>query len=164
MSDASRLVPEPGQVVTVFRNRLRPDAHAYPDHVARISALARTMPGYVEHKTFTAEDGERVTVVTFADRPSHEAWARHPEHREAQRAGVRDYYEEYSISVGVVDRASHWSRTAGRRALPDGPGRDEWERGHRGVKRASPLPCRQVCWVLGDFYRPSGLDDCQAFA
>ena len=71
------------------------------------------MPGYVEHKTFTAEDGERVTVVTFADRPSHEAWARNPEHREAQRAGVRDYYEEYSISVGVVDRASHWSRTAG---------------------------------------------------
>ena len=104
------VAPEPGQVVTVFRNRLRPDAHAYPDHVARISALARSMPGYVEHKTFTAEDGERVTVVTFADGPSHEAWARHPEHREAQRAGVRDYYEEYSISVGVVDRASHWTR------------------------------------------------------
>jgi heme-degrading monooxygenase HmoA len=103
--------PEAGQVVTVFRNRLRSDADAYPDHVARISALARTMPGYVEHKTFTAEDGERVTVVTFADRPSHEEWGRHPEHREAQRAGVRDYYEEYSISVGTVERASHWSRS-----------------------------------------------------
>ena len=113
MSDASRLVPEPGQVVTVFRNRLRTDAHAYPDHVARISALARGMPGYVEHKTFTADDGERVTVVTFADGPSHKAWAQHPEHREAQRAGVRDYYEEYSISVGEVDRASSWARDRG---------------------------------------------------
>jgi heme-degrading monooxygenase HmoA len=102
--------PEPGQVVTVFRNRLRPDADAYPDHVARISALARAMPGYVEHKTFTADDGERVTVVTFADRQSHDAWARDPEHREAQRAGVRDYYEDYSISVAVVDRASTWHR------------------------------------------------------
>ena len=107
------VVPEPGQVVTVFRNRLRADADAYPDHVARIGALARTMPGYVEHKTFTAEDGERVTVVTFADRASHEAWARHPEHREAQRAGVRDYYEDYSISVGAVDRASRWTRPPG---------------------------------------------------
>ena len=38
--------------------------------------------------------------MTFADRPSHDAWGRHPEHREAQRAGVSDYYEEYSISVG----------------------------------------------------------------
>ena len=26
------------------------------------------MPGYVEHKVFVAEDGERVTLVTFADR------------------------------------------------------------------------------------------------
>jgi heme-degrading monooxygenase HmoA len=102
--------PEPGQVVTVFRNRLRADAHAYADHAVRMGALARTMPGYVEHKTFTADDGERVTVVTFADRASHDAWGRHPEHREAQRAGVRDYYEEYSISVGAVDRASAWVR------------------------------------------------------
>jgi heme-degrading monooxygenase HmoA len=104
--------PRPGQVITVFRSRLRADADAYADHAARISALARTMPGYVEHKVFTAEDGERVTVVTFADRASHEAWARHPEHREAQRAGLRDYYEEYSIAVGEVDRASAWTRSA----------------------------------------------------
>jgi len=102
--------PEPGQVVTVFRSRLRADAAAYPEHAARMSALARTMPGYVEHKAFTAEDGERVTLVTFDDWASHDAWRRHPDHREAQRAGVRDYYEEYSISVGEVDRAHAWVR------------------------------------------------------
>src|SRR3954453_7653955 len=95
--------PEPGQVVTVFRSRLRSDADAYPEQAARMSALAREMRGYVEHKSFTAEDGERVTLVTFADRAAHDAWGRHPEHREVQRAGVRDYYEEYSISVGVVE-------------------------------------------------------------
>ena len=106
--------PEVGQVVTVFRSRLRPDAHAYPEHAVRMSELARTRPGYVEHKVFTADDGERVTLVTFADRASHEEWARHPQHREAQRAGVRDYYEEYSISVGEVDRASAWRRQAVR--------------------------------------------------
>jgi heme-degrading monooxygenase HmoA len=103
--------PEAGQVVTVFRSRLRPDAHAYPEHAARMSELARTMPGYVEHKVFTAEDGERVTLVTFADRASHDGWGRHPVHREAQQAGVRDYYDEYSISVGEVDRATAWRRT-----------------------------------------------------
>lgn len=104
------MTPEVGQVVTVFRSRLRADADAYADHAARISELARSMPGYLEHKVFTAEDGERVTLVTFADRDSHDAWGRHPEHREAQRAGVREYYEQYSISVGEVDRASAWSR------------------------------------------------------
>lgn len=108
----SRMSPEVGQVVTVFRSRLRPDAHAYSEHAVRMSELAQTMPGYVEHKVFTAEDGERVTLVTFADRASHDAWGRHPQHREAQQAGVRDYYDEYSISVGQVDRASDWHRRA----------------------------------------------------
>lgn len=102
--------PETGQVVTVFRSRLRPDADAYAEHAARISELAQTMPGYVEHKVFTAADGERVTLVTFSDRASHEAWGAHPEHRAAQREGLRSYYEEYSISVGEVHRASAWSR------------------------------------------------------
>ncbi len=102
--------PEVGQVVTVFRSRLRPDAHAYAEHAARMSELARTMPGYVEHKVFTAEDGERVTLVTFADRASHDAWGRHPQHRDAQQAGIRDYYDEYSISVAEVDRARAWRR------------------------------------------------------
>jgi heme-degrading monooxygenase HmoA len=95
MSSVERLVPHPGQVVTAFRSRLRPDADAYPEHAARMSKLARTMPGYVEHKVFTAEDGERVTLVTFADRPSHDAWGRHPEHREAQRAeGLRGVLDQ----------------------------------------------------------------------
>ena len=83
-------------------------------------------------------------VVTFADRPSHEAWARHPEHREAQRAGVRDYYEEYSISVGVVDRASHWSGRLGRRAATDGPGR-RWREDTGGERVPTPIVSLR-CW------------------
>lgn len=103
--------PEPGQVITVFRSRLRPEgAVAYAEHAGRMSALARTMPGYVEHKVFTAEDGERVTLVTFAHAEGHRTWASDPEHRAAQRAGVEDYYEQYSIAVGTVERAHAWER------------------------------------------------------
>lgn len=102
--------PQVGQVVTVFRSRLRPDASAYADDAVAIAALARTMPGYVEHKGFTAGDGERVTLVTFADRASHDAWRDHPEHRAAMRRGVESYYEEYSIQVGATDYASAFPR------------------------------------------------------
>ena len=104
------MTPEVGQVVTVFRSRLRRDAAGYTDDAAAIASLARTMPGYVEHKAFTAEDGERVTIVTFADRASHDAWRDHPEHRAAQRRGVEQYYSEYSISVGVTHSASAFPR------------------------------------------------------
>lgn len=96
--------------MTVFRSRLREDAHAYHDHAERMAALADTMPGLVERKGFTADDGERLTLVTFADRTSHDAWRDHPEHREAQRAGVRDYYECYSIAVGTTQHATSFER------------------------------------------------------
>lgn len=92
------------QVITVFRNRL--SAVAADEYAAlspHILALARDMPGFVDAKTFTAADGERVTIVTFADRPSHEAWRDHPEHRAAQRRGIEEFYDEYSIQVGTVD-------------------------------------------------------------
>ena len=103
--------PRVGQVMTVFRSRLADAAaEAYGEHLVRMSELARTMPGYVEHKSFLAADGERVTLVTFADRASHNAWRDHPDHRAAQRAGVSAYYDEYSVSVGTVDRASHFTR------------------------------------------------------
>jgi heme-degrading monooxygenase HmoA len=104
------MAAQPGQVVTLFRSRLREDgAAAYADHAVRMSELARSMPGYIEHKVFVAEDGERVTLVTFADQASHDAWRTHPEHREAQQAGRAGYYAEYSVTVATVDRARSWT-------------------------------------------------------
>ncbi len=107
------IAPEIGQVVTVFRSRLRPDARGYDEHAERMSALAGTMPGHLDHKTFTADDGERVTVVTFADQASHDAWRTHPEHRAAQRAGVERYYATYTIQVATVVRANAFTAAEG---------------------------------------------------
>lgn len=91
------------RVITVFRNRLRPDnADMYAVEAARMTELASAMPGFVDSKTFSSPDGERVTIVTFADRESHDAWRDHPEHRQAQRNGIDRYYAEYSIHVGDV--------------------------------------------------------------
>ncbi|MDO9456244.1 antibiotic biosynthesis monooxygenase [Nocardioides sp.] len=108
-----RIPPSIGQVVTVFRNRLRDDPAArtaYADELAVVAALAREMPGFVETKTFVADDGERATIVTFVDEASHRRWRDHPRHREAQRRGVTDYYETYSIAVGTTSYASHFAR------------------------------------------------------
>ena len=73
-------------------------------------ASTRSMPGFVETKTFTAEDGERATIVTFADPDSHRAWREHPRHREAKRHGAESYYSEYSIAVGETTYASSFER------------------------------------------------------
>ena len=99
------------QIMTVFRNRLVPDAALeYAEYASFVAEMARTMPGFVDAKTFTAADGERVTIVTFADRASHDAWRDHPDHREAQRRGVDHFYSEYTIQVGEVSYSRSFLR------------------------------------------------------
>ena len=94
-------------IVTVFRSRLKPEAPAkYNPLAAHMSELARAMPGYVSHKVFTADDGERVTIVEFADMDSHRAWAEHAEHRAAQRQGRAEFYSEYKLQICEVKRES----------------------------------------------------------
>ena len=94
-------------IVTVFRSRLRPGVHDdYLALVDRMAALAATMPGYISHKGFFAEDGERVTVVEFASEEGMRAWRMHPEHREAQRKARELYYAEYRLQVCELVRQS----------------------------------------------------------
>jgi heme-degrading monooxygenase HmoA len=97
-------------VLTVFRSRLRSEAlQAYQPAATRMSELARTMPGYLSHKTFTADDGERVTLVEFESEAAQRVWAMHPEHLEAQKRGRTEFYSEFRIQVCSVVRESRYA-------------------------------------------------------
>ena len=64
------------------------------EYVAWSIACSRsqpTIPGYISHKGFWAEDGERVTIVEFEHEEGQRAWRTHPEHIEAQRQGRLKY-------------------------------------------------------------------------
>ena len=101
--------PAGPRIVTVFRNRLRPGVTAeYAPMAAEMSSLAAAMPGFVDSRHFTSADGERVTIVTFADRASHDAWRVHSGHRAAQRRGIEDFYSEYSIQVAEETYANEF--------------------------------------------------------
>lgn len=101
-----------GPVVTIFRNRLCEGvAEVYGPLAAEMDGLARSMPGFVEAKTFTADDGERVTIVTFADRASHDAWRDDPRHRAAQGRGRSELYESYRLQVCRCEERSPFRRS-----------------------------------------------------
>ena len=86
--------------VTIFRSRLRPEHEKeYHERAGRMESLARSMPGFVSIKTFYARDGERVSIVEFETAETHDAWRKHPEHREAQRLGREKFYSEFKIQV-----------------------------------------------------------------
>jgi heme-degrading monooxygenase HmoA len=78
-----------------------------------MNALVARMPGYLWHKTFAAEDGERVTLVAFESQAQLEAWRDHPEHLEAQRRGRDEFYAEYSLYVCTPQRESFFPARPG---------------------------------------------------
>lgn len=91
----------PHRIVTVFRSRLRDDAeeNGYPAVAEEMGERAAGMPGFVEYKTFTAPDGERVTIAVFDSAEHQKAWREDAAHRRAQQQGRRDFYSSYSVSV-----------------------------------------------------------------
>ena len=99
----------PGQIVTVFRSRLRDDAApGYHDTADEMLALAQEIPGFVDYKFFYAEDGERVSVVTFDGPASQQAWREHTAHRATQARGRAEWYSAYSIQVAECVTASEF--------------------------------------------------------
>jgi heme-degrading monooxygenase HmoA len=98
-------------MVVVFRNRLRPGVEQeYDEHAERIYQLALKTPGLVSSKDFTAEDGERLTIVEFASAQELEAWRVQTEHAAAQERGRQHYFSEYSLQVCQELRASRFPR------------------------------------------------------
>ncbi|MEI6700717.1 MAG: antibiotic biosynthesis monooxygenase [Actinomycetota bacterium] len=98
------------EILTVFRSRLRQSATtSYRDAAAEMLGLAEAMPGFIDAKTFVADDQERVTIVRFKDRESHNAWRDHPLHRVTQGRGVTEFYSEYQLHVAAITSSATWS-------------------------------------------------------
>ena len=99
------------QSITVFRSRLRDDV---PDRyfalAAELHERAKGFPGFVEFKQFVADDGERVTLVTFDSAEHEAAWRDDVGHRAAQQEGRTSFYAEYDIAVTEVVRRHRWTQ------------------------------------------------------
>jgi heme-degrading monooxygenase HmoA len=98
-------------ILTVFRSRLDPGhAAAYREMAARMRRLAEGMPGFISFKTFTAEDGERVSIIEFESEETLRAWREHPEHRKAQILGRESFYSAFQVQVCTILRQHGNSR------------------------------------------------------
>lgn len=102
-------------IYTLFFSRLKElSPQERTDYESRAGALRRLAeeahPGFVDMKTYVAEDGERLTVVRFRDAGAQERWRREPVHREAQGQGRGVFYEEYRIAVCELVREHGWRR------------------------------------------------------
>jgi len=98
-------------IVILFRSRLTGDAGAdYAAMDAELDRLVRNQPGFIDVKSFTAADGERLTLVWWKDRETLAQWRNLPIHREAQETGRAKWYQYYKMEVAEVFRTSDFER------------------------------------------------------
>ncbi len=97
-------------IVAIFRSRLNPGAEEeYRPMAQHMSELARTIPGYISHKGFAADDGERVTIVEFESEEALQQWRVHPEHAKAKRRGIQSFFSDYKFQICTVTRDRAWT-------------------------------------------------------
>ena len=100
-------------IYTLFFSRLRdlsPDLQAaYGGRSQQLFERAtERYPGFVDIKSFVAEDWERLSVVRFRDEESQRAWKLDSVHQESQGEGRSDFYERYRVAVCEEVRSYGW--------------------------------------------------------
>jgi heme-degrading monooxygenase HmoA len=97
-------------IVVLFRSRLTGLAgEDYSEMDARMLERARAAPGFVDVKSYTAEDGERLTIVRWRDKETLKLWREDAAHRVAQTTGRRLWYEWYRMEVAEVLRETRFA-------------------------------------------------------
>lgn len=93
-------------VVVLFRSMLSSEAGAdYAAMAGEMLARARAMPGFVDFKSFAADDGEHVSVIHWESQETLRAWSDDLRHVVAQRLGREKWYRYFRVEVAEVVRA-----------------------------------------------------------
>ncbi len=100
-------------IYTLFFSRLRDLSPAlqaaYGGRLQQLFERAtERYPGFVDIKSFVAEDGERLSVVRFRDEESQSAWKLDPVHQVSQAEGRSDFYERYRVAVCEEVHSYEW--------------------------------------------------------
>src|SRR6266568_2851394 len=99
-------------VVVLFRSKLVEEPAGYDEMAVEMENLARGMPGFIDVKSYKAEDGERLTIVWWENEETLAKWREHARHRVAQRAGREQWYAYYKMEVAEVVRQKAFVRTS----------------------------------------------------
>jgi len=98
-------------LVILFRSKLTAEAGAdYQAMDTELEGLVRQNPGFVDVKSYTAQDGERLTVVWWRDEESLTEWRNLARHREAQNTGRQKWYQYYKMDVARITRTKSFER------------------------------------------------------
>ncbi|HUD28684.1 MAG TPA: antibiotic biosynthesis monooxygenase [Novosphingobium sp.] len=104
--------------LVLFRNRKRADidADAYIHDAVAMERLAHEQPGFRLFRSYTADDGEVLSMSEWEDEASASAWSRNAEHLLVQRRGRDEYYESYTLYACDSPRVHRFNLNEAARA------------------------------------------------
>ncbi|KMS54217.1 polysaccharide biosynthesis protein [Novosphingobium barchaimii LL02] len=104
--------------LVVFRNHKRADidADAYINDAVAMEALAEQQPGFLLFRSYTADDGEVLSMSEWEDEAYAMAWAHNAEHMIVQRRGRDEYYERYTLYACPSPRVHRFAMAEVQRA------------------------------------------------
>jgi heme-degrading monooxygenase HmoA len=105
--------PKPPYVAVIFASRSSADTAGYAEAAQRMVELAARQPGFLGVDSTRGPDGTGITVSYWVDEDAVRAWRADVEHTEARRTGRQRWYDEFSVRVAHVSRATCWDRSAG---------------------------------------------------
>ena len=98
-------------VIVLFRSKLTDQAgDDYHAMAEEMLARARSMPGFVDFKSYAAADGERISVIHWQSQETMRGWSDDVRHVIAQRLGREKWYEYFRLEVAEVVRSYGFDR------------------------------------------------------
>ncbi|MFF4244861.1 antibiotic biosynthesis monooxygenase family protein [Streptomyces sp. NPDC001822] len=101
---------EPPYYVAVFTAVRTHDQSGYGETAARMEELVRHVPGFLGMDHAQTPGGLGITVGYFRDPDALTEWRANSEHRAAQKRGIGEWYESYTLHVAKVERSHGFRR------------------------------------------------------
>ncbi len=107
-------------IAVIFEVEPHPNKRdAYLDHAARLKPLLEEVDGFISVERFESltQPGKLLSLSFWRDEEAIAAWRSLEQHRSAQKAGRRVYFEDYRLRIAGVIR--DYGMTERAEAPPD---------------------------------------------
>jgi heme-degrading monooxygenase HmoA len=96
--------PKPPYYAVIFTAQRTKGDRGYEIMARRMEELAARQQGFLGVESARGADGFGITVSYWSSKEAIAAWKAHLEHKPAQQAGQRVWYEDYQVRVAKVER------------------------------------------------------------
>ncbi|WP_051854955.1 antibiotic biosynthesis monooxygenase family protein [Streptomyces sp. NRRL B-1347] len=111
---------EPPYYSVVFTALRTEGDNGYAETSRRMDELVAKVPGFLGADSAGTPGGLGITVAYFRDLDALKEWREDPEHQDARERGRAEWYEQFVVHVGKVERSYGGAREAEAEAVGGG--------------------------------------------